>query len=283
MFGKLSSASLLALSLTAQAIQPFKNSGTTSGWDSTNQENKGTVEQVSDVVYKGSTALKMTQQYDDSYSGRYHSEVVHNNAYKRGDTGAYGFSFRLQDDWQTDPAQSYNIAQFIADFGDTGCDDYMPATMVWLVGDQLYSRVKQGAVCDQNTETFENLVTVSVGDWHRVEIEAQWASDESGYLRLWFDGKKVLDKSGIATTVDDGRAFQFRVGLYANGWHDDGGMKGSQGTRQVWYDEIAIGSALGDVHASGAASSATQSPTASATASPSGYRTGRRTLRNSPW
>ncbi|CAG8928864.1 unnamed protein product [Penicillium salamii] len=249
MFGNLSTAALLALSLTASATQIFSNTGTTSGWDSTNKEHSGTVQQVSNVVYKGSTALKMTQVYDSSYSGRYHSEVVKNNVYKRGDTGYYGFTFRLQDNWQFAPAQSYNIAQFIADFGDTGCDDYMPSSMVWILGDQLYTRVKQGSICSQKTVTFPKLATISAGKWHKIEIQATWKSDGTGVYKLWLDGKNVLDKSGLATTIDDNRAFQFRVGLYANGWHDDKGMKGSQGTRQIWYDQIAAGSSFADADA----------------------------------
>ncbi|CAG8372506.1 unnamed protein product [Penicillium salamii] len=249
MFGNLSAAALLALSLTASATQIFSNTGTTSVWDSTNKEHSGTVQQVSNVVYKGSTALKMTQVYDSSYSGRYHSEVVKNNVYKRGDTGYYGFTFRLQDNWQFSPAQSYNIAQFIADFGDTGCDDYMPSSMVWVVGDQLYTRVKQGSICSQKTVTFSKLATVSAGKWHKIEIQATWKSDGTGVYKLWLDGKNILDKSGLATTIDDDRAFQFRVGLYANGWHDDKGMKGSQGTRQIWYDQIAAGSSFADADA----------------------------------
>ncbi|KAJ5139000.1 Polysaccharide lyase [Penicillium bovifimosum] len=246
MFSKLNSAALLALGLTAQASQIFSNTGTTSGWDSTNKEHSGTVQQVTNVAYEGSTALKMTQIYDSSYTGRYHSEVVKNNVYKRGDTGFYGFAFRLQDDWQFSPAQSYNIAQFIADFGDTGCDDFMPSSMVWLVGDQLYTRVKQGSICAQKTKTFSNLATVSAGEWHKVEIQATWASDGTGQYKLWLDGNKVLDERDLATTIDDDRAFQFRVGIYANGWHDDGGMKGTQGTRQIWYDEIAAGTTFAD-------------------------------------
>jgi hypothetical protein len=46
--------------------------------------------------------------------------------------------------------------------------------------------------------------------------------------------------------LDDGREFDFRVGLYANGWHDDGKMLGSQPFRQVWFDEIGIGSEFAD-------------------------------------
>jgi hypothetical protein len=247
MFGKLPSAAwVLALSLTTHASQVFSNTGTTSGWDATNHEHSGTVQQVSNVVYQGTTALKMTQVYDSSYSGRYHSEVVKDNVYKRGDTGFYGFAFRLQDDWQFSPAQSYNIAQFIADFTDTGCDDWMPSSMVWLVGNQLYTRVKQGTICAQKTQTFSNLATVTAGAWHKIVIQSSWKSDGTGFYKMWFDGVKVLEKLNIATTIADDRAFQFRVGLYANGWHDDKTMKGTQGTRQVWYDEIAAGTTFAD-------------------------------------
>ncbi|KAJ5778863.1 hypothetical protein N7457_006583 [Penicillium paradoxum] len=248
MFAKLPSvAALVALSFTAQATQIFHNTGTTSGWDATNHEHNGKVQQVTNVVYQGSTALKMTQVYDPDYTGRYHSEVVKKDVYKRGDEGAYGFAFRLQQNWEFSPAQSYNIAQFIADFSDSECDGFMPSSMVFLEGDQLVSRVKQGTICKQKTVFFRNLATVTAGEWHLIQIEAKWESDETGYYKLWFDGELVLDKSNIKTTIEDDRAFQFRVGLYANGWYDDDGMQGTQGTRQIWYDEIAAGTTLADV------------------------------------
>ncbi|KAJ5173737.1 Polysaccharide lyase [Penicillium coprophilum] len=248
MFNKLPTiAALLALGLSAQASLIFKNSGTTSGWDKTNQEHRGTVKQVTDEAYEGKTALKMTQIYDEDYSGRYHSEVVKNDVYKRGDTGAYGFSFRLQDDWQFSPVQSYGIAQFIADFTDSGCEDWMPTTMIALKGNKLYSRVKDGSVCKQEVHGFNDLATMTAGEWHRIEIEAKWESDGTGHYVFYYDGEKVLDKQNISTTIDDDRAFQFRVGLYANGWHDDKQMKGSQGTRSIWYDAIAAGTKLSDI------------------------------------
>lgn len=241
---------LLSFGTTAQATQLFKNTGTLSGWDFINREHHGTVEQVTNVVYKGSTALKMTQIHDPSYTGRYHAEVFHDNAYKRGQTGFYGFAFRLQQDWQFSPPQGYNIAQFIADFGDlhSSCDDWMPSSMVWLVGNKLYSRVKFGSsICDQHITTFPNLATVSAGVWHKIVIQADWQSDGTGYYKLWFDGVKVLEKYNIRTTINDARYFQFHAGIYANGWHDDGKMLGTQGTRQIWYDQIAVGTTFADV------------------------------------
>ncbi|KAK3934911.1 polysaccharide lyase family 20 protein [Diplogelasinospora grovesii] len=243
-------AALAAFAITTEATQTFANTGTTSGWSNILQEHQGTVSEVTNVVYKGSTAIKVTQTYDPSYTGRYHSEVHTTQGYHRGETGFYGFAFRLQQDWQFSPAQSYNLAQFIADFSDTGCDDWMPSSMVWIVGDQLYSRVKQGSVCAQHTQTFPNIATVSAGDWHRVEIQADWQNDGTGYYKLWFDGVKVLEQYNLDTTIDDSREFQFHVGLYANGWHDDGKMLGTQPFRQVWYDQIAMGTTFADANPS---------------------------------
>src|ERR1700754_1470107 len=134
-------ACLLVCALPAAASVIFHNTGTIAGWDSTNHEHNGSILDVTNVVYNGPTAIKAIQVYDPSYSGRYHSEVVRNNVYRRGDTGFYGFMFRLQNDWQFQN-QSYNIAQFIADFSDTGCDDFMPSSMVWITGNQLFTRVK---------------------------------------------------------------------------------------------------------------------------------------------
>ncbi|KAI0914740.1 polysaccharide lyase [Ustulina deusta] len=241
----------LSAAATVQATQIFSNTGTMSGWDTYTHENKGTVQEVNNVFYKSSTALKMTQIYDPSWTGRYHSEAVKYNVYKKGDTGFYGFAFRLQEDWQFSPAQSYNLAQFIADFTDLGCEEtYMPSTMVWIQGDQLTTRVKYGEVCptsQQLTRSFKNLKTVTAGVWHRIELQVSWQSDNTGYFKMWYDGEKVTETYNIPTNVGDGRPFQFRVGLYANGWHDSG-YQGTQGTRQVWYDQVAAGSVFADAN-----------------------------------
>ncbi|KAJ7672943.1 polysaccharide lyase [Mycena rosella] len=239
---------LVTLSATASATQTFANTGTTpAGWDSIQTEHEGTAQQVTNVVYgTGGTAIKVTQTYDASYTGRYHSELHHTQGYHLGEQGFYGFAFRLSQDWQFSPAQSYNLAQFIADFTYTGCDDWMPSSMVWIIGDQLASRVKTGSVCSQVTTEFKNLATVSAGVWHKVVTQANWQNDGTGYYKLWLDGVKVLEKYNIATTIAQTDEFEFRVGLYANGWHDDGGMLGTQPFRQVWYDQIAMGTTFAD-------------------------------------
>ncbi|KAJ7616104.1 polysaccharide lyase-domain-containing protein [Roridomyces roridus] len=228
---------LLLCIITAQmagATQTFANRGTTSGWDLVVHEHQGN---VSNVFYGTSgTSIKATQTYDPAYSGHYH----------QGDTGFYGFAFRLQSDWQFAPAQTYNLAQFIADFSDTGCADFIPTTMVWIDGNQLATRLVTGSTCQHLTIPFNNLATVSAGVWHKVEIQAAWQNSATGFFKLWFDGVKVLEQLNVATTIGDGREFQLNLGLYANGWENDKGMEGTQPLRQVWIDQVGIGSVFAD-------------------------------------
>jgi hypothetical protein len=233
---------LLALGLTppaAQATPTFQNSGTLSGWHGKEIDSgtRGTVQEVTNNVLKPSTALKSTQTYlGTSYKGRYHAEVYRTDGYRPGDTRYYGFAFRLSSEWEFDGGQKYNLAQFIADFSDLGkpeCDTWMPSTMVWLQGNTLRTRARSGDLsgskCVKNTKSFD-VGTVERGKWHKVVMAVSWKTDGTGFLRFWLDGQQKLDQSGISTTVVDpkNRAFMFRVGLYANGWADDGQMLGSQ-------------------------------------------------------
>ena len=247
----LAAASLAVFPAVSLAEQIFYNNGTLDGWDNIGEEHDGTVEEVTDNVFAGESALKMSQTYDEDYDGRYHSEAGYKDGYTRGDERFYGFAFRLADDWEFGD-QGYNLAQFIAQRDGAPCDDeWMPSTMISLKGDKLEARIVYGNYrepdCTRDMSKFKQLVSVTPGDWHTVVLQANWESDESGVFKMWFNGDVIVDKSGVATTLNDDENFQFRVGLYANGWHDDGEMEGDQPTREVWYDEVAIGSSYEEV------------------------------------
>jgi len=244
-------------STPSSATVIFHNTGTASGWSlGLNQEHNGTITQVTNVVYAGSTAIKARQIYDPGYTGRYHSEGRQANVYNRGDMGFYGFAFRLQADWQFQ-SQKYVISQFIANFGNTGCDDYIPTTMVWITGTGLGTRRKYGNVgtspnCGTTSTTnYNNIATVSAGVWHRVEMQVNWKSDTTGYMKLWYDGTKVLEQFNVQTTLADDRQFEMRAGIYASGWYDDGYMMGTQGDRSIWIDQVGAGTTFAEADPNG--------------------------------
>lgn len=42
-------------------------------------------------------------------------------------------------------------------------------------------------------------------------------------------------------------ANEMLVGGYMNSWHDSGQMEGNQPFRQLWYDEVSVGTTYKDV------------------------------------
>ena len=120
----------------------FHNYGTTSGWSSFNLDSPDSITQSTSQVYKGTTSIKSQVVYQGTgYTGRYHAMVSLDNVYHPGDTGFYGFAFYLRSSWEFDN-QQYQLFQFKGDFTDTGCDTWMPSTMVWIQGNQLTTRRK---------------------------------------------------------------------------------------------------------------------------------------------
>jgi hypothetical protein len=124
--------------------------------------------------------------------------------------------------------------------------------MMWVEGNVLRARRKGNNMCGPWTTGYDyeeyTVGTITTGAWHRVVIQADWQSTPTGYFKVWLDGTKTVEEYNVITTyVDDNKAhhFQFSVGLYANSWHDQGKLIG-QGTRQIWIDEVGIGSEFKD-------------------------------------
>ncbi|KAM0815797.1 putative Polysaccharide lyase [Seiridium cardinale] len=258
---KLALLGLFEYFLGVTATPLFQNHGTTSGWDSFNHENKGTVTQADNVSYEPGTSLKMIQTYDSSWTGRYHSEAIKTNVYTVGDQGFYGFAFRLHSEWDTSSPQTFNVAQTIANLAtnehNTCGDDWIPSMMMWVEGSQLRTRRKGNNMCGTNGDSkwttgydYEEYTvgTIQPGVWNKVVIQASWQSDATGFYKVWLNGTKKVEEYNVITTYLDASKkghFQFSVGLYANSWHDQGKLVGS-GDRQLWIDEVGIGSTFAD-------------------------------------
>ena len=76
-------------------------------FDQTHAEHKGSISYHHIDVFNeegmegppSAKALEFTQRYDPHYEGRYHSEISMNKAYKPGETGYYGFAFKIPENW----------------------------------------------------------------------------------------------------------------------------------------------------------------------------------------
>lgn len=127
-----------------------------------------------------------------------------------------------------------------------------------MEGTQLIVRRKGGNMCgtDGSSQKWTSgydyeeytVGTITPGEWYKVVIQASWQSTETGYLKVWLNGTKTVEEYNVITTyLDKNKAdhFQFSVGLYANSWHDQKKLVGD-GDRQLWIDEVGIGSEFKD-------------------------------------
>ena len=251
----------------------FENTGTLSGWSNTpSGEHNGSVTQVSSPVFKGTTALRSRQIFDPNYDGRYHAEAVVTGIGQQGQDRYYASTFYLPANWQF-VNQNFNFTQFGATFSNTSCGGTInkPTTMNWLFGTTLRTRVKYNTVCAPLVTEFVVTTNLTAGVWHRYVQRIRYASTNTGNFQTWLDGTLVVDRAGIATTVAENPSFRWSVGLYANGWHDDGGvMVGTQGTRDVFHDHYRIASSFAEANPDAWGGGSTSTPTPTPTATPIG-------------
>jgi hypothetical protein len=141
---------------------------------------------------------------------------------------------------------------------------------------QIGTRVTYGDPCNRQHTHFPDLGAVSAGTWHRVVIRGKWESNTTGIFQFWYDGVKKVDKTGIATFPNTTLSLTGVYGLYANGWHDQDTMVGTQGTRDVYYDSVRVASTYDEADPAqwgGGNPTPTAMPTATATATPTGTST----------
>ena len=209
------------------------------------------------------------QTYNPEYRGRYHSEVVLQNATQHGKATYYGFAFKLsKKNWEFDESFSYGpkvtnnriaIAQFITHFRDVDCGEKnkkgaVPTTMVWIQNDKVYVRLRSGAVCQEDKGDVREfkIGTVVPGQWHTLAFGVLWHKEKEGWFKVWLDNKLRIDKEDIKTFLDtDDRMFQFRVGIYPNWWTWDGSghpfiKDGLKRKREIFIDHIGFGPELAD-------------------------------------
>jgi hypothetical protein len=90
---------------------------------------------------------------------------------------------------------------------------------------------------------------VSKNDWHTVVLGVDWEDTKVGSFKAWYDGKLVVHKTHVATTMKaDNRPYTLRVGLYATDWHNHNNVRlGHQSKKTIYIDKIAMGNSYEEV------------------------------------
>ena len=150
--------------------------------------------------------------------------------------------------------------QFITSFPDIDCPGETkkganPATMVWIEGQTLFTKLRHGDPCHDKDNIREfQIGKITPGRWHTLLLGIKWHPDDKGWFKVYLDKKIRVNEKSVRTIHDtDQRLYEFRVGLYP--WWCLGDMPGArhpfiqpghQVTREIVIDNIGFGPRISD-------------------------------------
>jgi hypothetical protein len=206
---------------TAAAAVVFENPGNLQGWDRQFTQHQGKVEMVTDPVYKGTTALKMTQIFEGTGNGRYHSEVETYHAAKIGDDHYFGQAMYIPKEWVFHD-QNVCIQQWAPD------NDAGPWIIMNLNGSHLHWL--DGGL---GTPDIGDLTALR-GTWIRLVTRIKLGA--GGAIEVWVNGNKTYSQMGNFNP--SGGTIRWSTGLYATRWINQQPTGGS--TLYLFHDHLRV-------------------------------------------
>jgi hypothetical protein len=197
----------------------FQNAGTTSGWDRVYAQRNGTITQIASPVYKGASALRMTQTYITSDGLNYHSEVVKGNTASTGQDRYFGQAVMLPGDWVWHN-QNVTFQQWAPD------DNTGPWLLMFVQGDHLWAGGRAFSVHD--------FGAISKGTWLRIVTRIKLGT--SGVFEVWVDGTKRGTVTGDFTV--SGGSIRWSSGIYCTTW--DTNAPAGQSVLSIFHDHFRV-------------------------------------------
>src|SRR4051794_17918729 len=172
------------------------------GWGSLFTQKAGTIMEVTSPVFKGTTAMKMTQTYQTSDGLNYHSEAIKRMAQLAGQDLYYGQAVYLPTDW-TFHDQNVTFQQWAPE------NPEAPWVQMFLQGEKIRFGGR-GAHGDKDVVGVGELR----GTWLRIVTRIHMATD--GLIEVWLNGKKVFSDSANYRAM--GPSLRWSNGIYCTRW-----------------------------------------------------------------
>lgn len=155
---------------------------------------------------------------DRSLVSGFRAELKDNYIPETGDTVWYGLSTRVPADFPTDTDSSFVITQWL--------NRKMPNRPEAEIRPPLAARYLKGrldiTLITKVGGEIKKIVLYSEPNfakeaWHDFVYQVKWTSKDDGFIRVWKNGKQIVDYKG-RTEYDDIEGPFFKMGLY--NWED---------------------------------------------------------------
>jgi hypothetical protein len=197
----------------------FQNAGTTSGWDHVYTQKQGTLTQVSSPVYRGTSALRMTQSYLSSDGLNYHAEVVERYTARTDEDRYFGQAIMLPGDWVWHN-QNVTFQQWAPD------DNSGPWLLMFVQNDRLMAGGRGFSVKD--------FGPIPRGNWVRIVTRIKQST--SGIFEVWVDGVKRGSVTGDLTV--SGGSIRWSSGIYCTRWDTE--PPAGQSSLTIFHDHLRV-------------------------------------------
>lgn len=79
------------------------------------------------------------------------------------------------------------------------------------------------------------------GEWTDWEVRAKWSNASDGYIQIWKDNKKIVDRQGPNTHHDHSGGIYMKAGIYKYSWKRSP-EKSNTDARVIYVDNVRISS-----------------------------------------
>jgi len=128
----------------------------------------------------------------------------------------YAWSTLFPTDFDPSPGTGWNIFLQFHDSENDGC----PPNLVLQVTTRtspprIKLRARGGDLhgCEPEADATFPLAPLELGRWYDFVLEVRWSSGRDGFVRLWLDGRRVVDTAHSPTLYDGQRAY-LKQGFY---------------------------------------------------------------------
>jgi hypothetical protein len=206
----------------------FEGAAYLAGWYNGDHCCTYSVQQTTERVKAGSTALRLEVKNTDAPNGgTIRSEVALDSDPLDQDKW-FGFSMYLKD-WVDDNAGE-NVFKWQPDNGSAA-----PSMSLRTTGGR-FSFVTNNSGTLVNTDSTDIGPVIS-NKWIDFVIRIRWATDNTGSLQVWMNGNQVINKSAVKTAA--GTSY-FKMGINKYGW---GTQPSAVTGRVLYFDEVREGNA----------------------------------------
>ena len=163
-----------------------------------------------DKMISGSVRSELVQEVDEPITERWYGLNMYLEDWVDDVAGESAF------EWHPDNAEAVSAAS------------------LWLSGGKYVFQINPGG--SNSKKEYIDIGPIVNNQWVSWVIHVRWATDITGILQVWQNGKPVVDRSNIKTCSPDG--VYFKLGLNKFGW---GNQLSTVTKRVIYYDEIRIG------------------------------------------